>query len=163
VSEVPEESEDVPGTDVVRLPGHNIKLPGQEVDRAVADLVTRLVGGSMEHAVGLLTDVLGFVRFSAALKLLKAAQRQVDKAGLEQAELGPVDPSTFLPILEFGSTVGDESMQARWATLLANALATPDAVPPAFAETLRQLAPREAALLDGLVDSALADRGELGE
>jgi hypothetical protein len=156
--EQPEQPDDGgPGRERVKL---NV---GVNLDLGLGDLIGRVVGAPLQRASDLLCDVLGVARFELSLKLFRRAQRKLEEAGIAQQELGPVDLSRLLPILEWGSTASDESMQDRWASLLANALADPEGVPPSFPETLRQLAPREAALLEGVFDSAMADGGELGE
>jgi Abortive infection alpha len=97
---------------------------------------------------------LGIARFELSLRLLKRAQRKVEAAGFDQQTLGPVDLSRLLPILEFGSIATDESLQDRWASLLANALVDPEGVPPSYPEILRQLTPAEVAILDGIYEEA---------
>jgi hypothetical protein len=74
------------------------------------------------------------------------------EAGIEPR---PVPPKLFLPILESASLEQDESLQERWAALLANA-ALPGrqpAVSAAFAEILKELSPSEVRLLDRLYNA----------
>ena len=79
------------------------------------------------------------------------AKQLLDEAGLEAHE---VRPGVLVPVLE-GATLADEdeSLQERWAALLANAAANPPpppppAIPPSFPYVLGQLSPTDAKLLD---------------
>jgi hypothetical protein len=92
------------------------------------------------------------VRFELSLKLLARAQRKLSDAGLEQVPLQPVSLANLLPILEWGSTESEDSLQDRWAALLANAVARPDTVARAFPDILRQLDALDARMLDALHD-----------
>ena len=60
----------------------------------------------------------------------------------------------MLPILELGSLEEDESMQSRWAALLANAAdaSYKTSIPPSFPEILKQLSPEEAKVLDKMYE-----------
>ncbi len=89
------------------------------------------------------------------LKILKKAQEYAEEAGFEP---GVVNMNLLVPLLEAGSLEEDEGMADRWAALLANA-AGRDAgvyeVPPSFPDVLRQLSPKEAALLDAVYEAAI--------
>jgi hypothetical protein len=66
-----------------------------------------------------------------------------------------VSDKLVLSILEEGALADDESMQDRWANLLANALTNSEAeVHPAFSRILSELQPNEAATLE-VVASAI--------
>jgi hypothetical protein len=75
----------------------------------------------------------------------------LDKAGIEPHA---VDLSVLVPLLESGSLQEDERMSERWAALLAAAASGLDSIPPSYPDILRQLTPREAAILDGLYEQA---------
>jgi hypothetical protein len=151
-------SDDVPGTDLVK-----VNVSGISIDLGLADFIGRVIGEPLEQAGGILRDLLGMVRFELSLKLLRRAQRKLEEAGLDHAPLRPISLTRLLPILESGSVESEASMQERWAALLASAIVDPEGVPPAFPEILRQLEPREAALLDALFEAAMGDGGLSGE
>jgi hypothetical protein len=111
--------------------------------------VPRIVRLPLRQAIGILTDLLGFARFELSLPMMRRMMRQLEVAGIDYEKLGPVDLSKILPILESGSVASEESMQERWASLLAHAVSgSPAAIAPSFPEILRQLEPIEARILD---------------
>ena len=80
-------------------------------------------------------------------------------AGFEPRQI-PI--KALFPLLDGASLEDDDSMQDRWAALIANA-ANPAAsvdVKPAFAGILKSLSPQEAGLLSAIYDTAV---GELHE
>ena len=153
--------EQEPGTDLVKV---EVPRPALvSVELGVGEFLGRVLGRPLEQAGGVLADLLGIVRFEMSIPYLKRAQRVLRDAGLDQEPLPPVDLTKLLPILEWGSLQpAESSMREQWDNLLANALVACEEAHPAYADILRQLAPREAALLDGLFDQAMADGGELG-
>ena len=71
---------------------------------------------------------------------------------------------TGLAILQRASREEDDSMQTRWAALLANAARSDKKadLPPSFPEILAALSPGEARLLDAVYDKVLGFCKELG-
>jgi Abortive infection alpha len=88
------------------------------------------------------------VALSTGVKLCVRAKELLDEAGLEAHE---VRPGVLVPVLE-GATLADddETLQERWAALLANAAATPSTIPPSLPYILGQLDPTDARLLDAI-------------
>jgi Abortive infection alpha len=142
----PPEKADSPGSDLVNVSA------GLNIDLGLGELISRVVGAPLEQAAGILRDVLGQIRFELSLRLLERAQRKVKAAGFEQQELGQVDLTKLFPILEWGSIATDDSMQERWASLLANAIVDPEGFSHSSAEILRQLDPLDARMLDLLYE-----------
>jgi hypothetical protein len=70
----------------------------------------------------------------------------------------PVATRLFFPVLESASIEDDDEMQTRWAALLANEAICVGSVHPSFIETLKQLAPDDARLLDRIFDSCKTRR-----
>ena len=68
-----------------------------------------------------------------------------------EGRTGAVPAGVLFPVLDCAAGEVDERLLGMWAALLARA-ASPDAVPPAFVEILRQLNATEAAFLLGLPD-----------
>lgn len=116
--------------------------------------LSKILGPASDELAMLLADRVRLWRSKQALTIVGKAQ-----ALLSQRGIGPVKVSlkTLVPILEFGSLEEDESMQDKWAALLANAAdpthETP--VPPAFPDILRQLSPEDAIVLDRIYDIEL--------
>lgn len=127
---------------------------GVNIDLGIGELLGQILGYPAKQAGGILGDLLGAVRFELAVLLLRRARSKLTAAGVEVASLPPADLSRLLPILEWGSVASDEALQDKWANLLSSALIDPDGVPPSYPDILRQLTPREAAILDGIYDEA---------
>ncbi len=115
-------------------------------------------------------DHIRLRRFKSQLKILSKAQEHAKEAGFDPQV---VKMNVLVPLLEAGSLEDDETMSDRWAALLANA-ANPEAdspdVQPSFPEILRQLTPRDAAILDAVFEVAQRfpreewiGRGAIGE
>lgn len=80
--------------------------------------------------------------------------------------IGAVTPETVadklaVPILQAASLEDDETLQEKWAGLLASAAdpASRDNVHPSFPELLRGLSPQEAKFLDGCLEATKEARG----
>jgi hypothetical protein len=117
-------------------------------DPSVRDFIGRVTGEPAAELGGLLGDRIRWWRFRQWVKLCVRAKELLDDAGLEAHE---VRPGVLVPVLEGGSLADDDSpFQERWAALLANAAATPSAIPPSFAHILGQLDPTDAKLLDAI-------------
>ena len=126
-------------------------------DPSVRQFIGQLTGEPAEQLGGLVSDRIRWWRFKQAIKLCLSAKQLLDDAGLKAHE---VRPGVLVPILE-GATLADddETLQDRWAALLANAATRPaDAIPPSFPYILGQLSATDAKLLDAVFDAATAKR-----
>jgi hypothetical protein len=150
---------DAPGRGLVPVvkPTLSLSIASPTIDLGLADLIGRVIGRPLDQISGILADLIGVVRFELSLRLWERAKRKLEAAGLSAAPTEPVSLARLLPILESGAIEPDGSMQDRWASLLANAIADVKSVVPAFAEILRQLTPLDAHLLDALHDAAVGD------
>jgi hypothetical protein len=97
------------------------------------------------------------IKLDLALRMAKRARKM-----LEDVEVEPqrVPTKLFLPIMENAGVEEDESLQERWAALLANA-ADPrrsSPVPVSFSTILRDLEAHEALFLDSLFNSVSGPR-----
>src|SRR5712692_3782946 len=116
---------------------------------AAMDLFKKLAGPVFEEFGGLLQDQVKFWRFKNGVRILQKAKRFLDDAGVSPQQ---VSLKVLISSFGDGSLEEDEAMQDRWASLLANA-ADPNSevsVLPSFAEILKELSPKEAAILDTL-------------
>lgn len=104
------------------------------------------------HEVGnLLADEVKFFRFKRQVTILNKAKKYLEEKGVQP---GKVDLKTIFPILNEGSLEEDESMNDKWAALLANAV-DPEhkvTVQPSFPHILKELTPKEAFVLDRLAN-----------
>jgi hypothetical protein len=127
---------------------------GEEIE-----LAAKVAGESIEalaKASGVLGPVKALADFLTAkiyYRHLPTVAREATKAAETIERLGlpraAVPDELVLRILEEGARTDDESMQERWANLLANALTECSAeVHPAFAKVLGEITPTETATLE---------------
>ena len=116
-------------------------------DKFLTEIVVPPIKPPLEEIGQLSRDHIRYWRFQNQIKILNKASEQLNKVGLSPKKI----PSKLLvPLLENGSLEDDENMIERWANLLANAV-NPDSsinVNAGIIETLKQLTPKEAYILD---------------
>lgn len=95
-------------------------------------------------------------RRQIAQEVLSKAQEMLLDAGIQPR---PVPIKTLVPLLQYASLEDDESLQARWANLLANAATDDKRVRSFFPHALAQFGPVEARLLDFMNDLAVQAGG----
>lgn len=106
----------------------------------------RRIGGEAADEVGIhLGNKFRAWRIINACNIFEKTKRKLTQAGLPPNAL---PPRLFLPFMDASSAEDDESLQEMWAALLATAMLSPDAVPPSFIETLKQMTPDEARYID---------------
>jgi hypothetical protein len=88
-------------------------------------------------------------RLKRQVRLLQEVKRLIDQSG---KDIHPIATRLFFPVLEAASIEGDDEMQTRWASLLANEAISTGSVHPSFIEILKQMTPDDAKLLDRLFD-----------
>lgn len=122
----------------------------------------KLLGPALSETGGLIADPIAEWR-----KGISARRRErfdhitsSTKAHLEATQTEPIQIPDYiaLPLIETATLIDDESLQEKWAWLLANA-AMPDAtlpVSPLFPKILANLSPREAKFLDVIFDYSIA-------
>ena len=120
---------------------------------AAKNLLVRILGPS--------ADLIGERLKDNLLSVLAKAETMSEEASLE---LQRMPARTGLAILQRASREEDDSMQTRWAALLANAARSDKKadLPPSFPEILAALSPGEARLLDAVYDKVLGFCKELG-
>lgn len=121
--------------------------------KTAKEFLGKLINPALEEGGGILQDNIKFWRFKNQINIALKAKKFLAKKGIKPAK---VSPKILLPILENGSLEEEESMQKKWAALLANS-ADPNkrySVKPSFAEILKELSPIEVLLLDKMFDEA---------
>ena len=119
--------------------------------RPFVSLIEKLFGGAAEQIGGAWADRLAARRQTRRISLLKKLQAAIDKAGFEPRQ---IPDSFWVPVVQEASLQEDETIQERWANLLANA-ADPrqgNLISPSFPSILKELTPREARFLDSLYE-----------
>ena len=120
------------------------------------DFLNRLAGPAADEMGLHLGERVRLYRFKNELKMLAKAEKMMADAGFSPKVL-PI--KLLLPLLEHAALEEDNDMQTRWAALLANA-ANPNEdveVRSLFPDTLNQLSPNEAKLLDAIFNKTLAE------
>jgi hypothetical protein len=135
------------------------KTTGKVTDavREFGGFVVKYIDGPLEQAVGIVKDHLIYTRW-------KRAVRMMDRATYYQKELGHSSPTQALPlnlaipILQAGSLEEDDSLQDRYALLLANAADANAAteIRRAFVSILEDLTPLDVEILDAIYLHKLA-------
>ncbi len=123
-----------------------------ELDKALATLVTKLVGPAADQLGAWLGDRIFIFRNRNTTRTLQRALSMVEASRREPSS---VPLRTLLPVLEGAAIEDDSDLAELWAALLANAaLAGDPGIRPIYAATLRQLAPSEALALRRISDRA---------
>lgn len=126
-------------------------LPAQLASGAIAELqniVGRLLGPASTELGGLVGDQVKAWRAARALKLLRKVEGKIEEAGYHNV---CVSPKFLTPWIDAASLESDDDLCERWANLLAHA-ADPDGEDETvgYITVLRELAPRDASLLDAV-------------
>jgi hypothetical protein len=111
----------------------------------IMDFVRRIGGPAADEFGIFLGNNFRAWRLTNAYKIFEKTKRKLAEAGLPPNAL---PPRLFLPLMDAASVEDDESLQEMWASLLTTAMLSPDAVPPSFVETLKQMTPEEAVCID---------------
>lgn len=123
----------------------------------VHEITIRVFGKLADQVGDILGDYGRHIRLQHLVKIMKKTQRILSKAGIETK----VIPSRILlPAVHFASLEDDDSMQNKWAALLANTATDPDAIPPSFPDILHGLTPIEVQFLDRAYNEVLQDEEE---
>lgn len=127
-----------------------LKIGAEAAMRPFADLIDKLFGGPVEQIGGMWTDRLAVRRHIRRISLFGKLQAAIDKARFDPRQ---IPDNVWIPAIQEASLQDDETLQEKWANLLANA-ADPRAegLPPSFPKILSELSSREARFLDRLYD-----------
>jgi hypothetical protein len=115
----------------------------------LSGLVKKLAGPLADEFGQMFGDRAREYRLKNALKIFHRVQKMLLDAGIDPQ---PIAPRLFLPVLEAASIEDNETLQSRWAALLANA-SDPQkgsSVLASFVEVLRQLTSEQAIFLDSI-------------
>lgn len=120
-----------------------IKAGAEAVIKPLADLLNSIAGPAAEEIGLTFRDSVRVYRLKRQIRLLRRAKKMIDEAGITPKRI-PL--RVLLPLIESASIEEDDSLQDRWAALLANNAAG-DYVQTLFPDLLRQLSPADATLL----------------
>jgi hypothetical protein len=108
------------------------------------DYLRRLAGPAADQIGYMLGDKAWEYRANNLISTTKRTRRKLNEAGLS---VNAVPPRLLLPIIESCSVEDNDTLQEMWAGLLVTASQESDSMSPSFVETLKQLTPVEASLL----------------
>ena len=113
---------------------------------AARDYADALVKGALSEFGGILSDTIGYWRLKNRVRLMLKAKRWLEEKGVQP---GKLLPDVFVPLLEDGGNVEDETLADMFASLLAGHLdpAQQDEVHPSYSKVLTQLSPLDAKLM----------------
>ena len=126
------------------------QVVGKALD-AAKDYADSIVKGALSEFGGILSDTVGYWRLKNQVRLmLKAKQWLEDKA----VNPGKLLPDIFVPLIEGGGNVEDETLSDMFASLLASHLdsSQQDEVHQSYTKVLAQLSPLDAKLMLGFRD-----------
>jgi Abortive infection alpha len=137
------------------------RTTGKAIDfaRDIGQAVVKYLGGSIEQATGIIEDKLRYIRWERRIRLIDRADGFLRDRDLALPNR-PVPLQLLLPLLESGSLEETDSMQDRWAAMLANAgdSAFETEIRRAFVSILEDLTPLDARNLEAMYsDSTVAD------
>jgi hypothetical protein len=95
-----------------------IKVGAEAVLKPFANLMERLFGGAVDQIGGGWEDALSTRRRIRQIGLFKKLQKAFEEAGITPRQ---ISDNISVPALLNASLVDDETMQTKWANLLANA------------------------------------------
>lgn len=134
------------------------KATGKSVDaaREIGGFISKYIGGPLEQAIGIWEDKLKYRRWENQIRLAENAKNFLNARGLD----GPtrlIELSIAIPLLEEASLADSDSLQNRWAMLLANAAdANGPEIRRAYVGILSEMTPLDASLLEMIFDSDAA-------
>ena len=97
----------------------------------------------------IIKDELTFYRWRRLVNMADRARKFLDSRGIEPNSYHEVPIKTLLPIMELGSLEDDDTLQDKWAKLLASAVAG-ETIHPSYTKILSEISKNEALMLDYL-------------
>jgi Abortive infection alpha len=120
----------------------------------VKDLVQKLAGPAAEELGLTLGEHVRQFRIKRELRLWTRTKEMLEEAGISPKQ---VPLKLLYPLIQNAVLEEDDSLQDKWAALLANAGAEETEVLPSFIEILKQITSVEAEILDSAYDEILDD------
>ena len=124
----------------------------EATENEVKSFFNGIVPDFVKETGGILSDTVRFWRWKNQVAIVLKAKKILEEKGLSKQA---VPLKVLVPLLEAASLEEEESMQTKWANLLANAVSGSLDITPNYIEILKELSPIEALILDRLYDEAL--------
>jgi hypothetical protein len=118
---------------------------GKALDTA-KDYADTVLKGPLAEFGGILSDTIGYWRLRNRVRLMLKAKHWLEERGVEPRKLLP---EVFVPLLEDGGNVEDQTLADLFASLLASHLDPnkKENVHPSYTKVLAQLSPLDAQLM----------------
>jgi hypothetical protein len=113
------------------------------------DLILKLAGPAAEELGLTFGEHIRQFRFNREVRLLTRTKEMLEEAGISPKH---VPLKLLYPLIQNGVLEEDDSLQDKWAALLANSCEEGNEVLPSFPEILKQITPAEAQFLDSAYD-----------
>jgi hypothetical protein len=128
---------------------NDLNLPKQILKKS-EELITALFGPSVTDVSGMIADQVKLRRFKNQITILEKAQGFLNNKGIEPKQL---NLKVLAPMIEYSSLEEDETLQEKWAKLIANTLTEGRQVrlEQNCVNILSQISAKEANLLDKLL------------
>jgi len=119
----------------------------------VTDMLKQFVGYPLTELFGIAGDEIYFFRLKNQYKILLKAEKFISDMGIDEPAKVPL--KTIMPLLKDGSMEENETLQDKWAALLANAVNPKynHSYDSIFFDILSKLTTAEAILLDKLYEA----------
>jgi hypothetical protein len=133
----------------ISLSDQNAEIEANQ--KEISDFFGGIIPSFVKEGGGILTDTVRFWRWKNQVNIIKKAKEKVEKSGLEKKQ---VPLKTLLPLIENSALEEEESIQEKWANILANAITAEKEIKPNYAEILKELSSLEIIILDKLFDES---------
>lgn len=127
--------------------GAEVEATNEEIQSFFKGIVPDFV----QEGGGILTDTVRFWRWKNQVSIIQKAQKVIEDSGLEKQKSSL---KVLVPLLGSGSLEEDETLQEKWANILANAVTGNVQVRPNYIDILNELSSMEVILLDKIYDEA---------
>ena len=121
---------------------------------AVNKFFNGIVPEFIKDGVGILSDQLKFWRWKNQVSIIKNAQAKIESSGLTKKQI-PL--KVLVPIIQNSSLEEEDSMQEKWANMLANAVTGRTDISPNYAGILNELSTVEVKLLEQIYKESIKE------
>lgn len=114
--------------------------------KEVSDFMSRVTPGAVKEGGGIIQDQVRYWRWRNQIRIFKKAKQLIGA----DPQLHEVKIKVLVPLVENASLEDDDSLQDKWAAMLANAATQNRTVMPLFPALLKELSTIEVTILDSL-------------
>jgi hypothetical protein len=134
------------------IPGHQVEL--ELSSKEAKEFLDLIIPRSAKEFGGIVLDNVKFWRVKNQVRILEKTKKLVAERGVDITQ---VNLKVLVPLLENASLEEDESLQDKWAAILANAATGRAIIRPLFPEILKELSTVEVKVLDAMFNNFLKE------